>query len=112
MLHPTYECNQFNYDCWFVTGKLNYLAKSARPAIIFAAHLLARFSIDPHKDHDIAMMHLRMHLNHTKLWHQVKNPTGKGFKCYAEADFAGAFSKEHSDEDPVVAKSKSGWYII
>ncbi len=62
-----YECDQFNFNYQSVIGKLNYLAQTSRPDIIFAVHQLARFSADPHKDHGVAMMYLCMYLNHTKL---------------------------------------------
>ncbi len=110
---PFYECDQFNFNYRSVIGKLNYLAQTSRPDIIFAVHQLARFSADPREDHGVAMMYLGMYLNHTKLIGiKFKIQPDKGFECYADADFAGAFSKEHSDEDPVVAKSRSGWYIF
>mmetsp|Transcript_10154 Transcript_10154/g.21792 ORF Transcript_10154/g.21792 Transcript_10154/m.21792 type:complete len:102 (-) Transcript_10154:646-951(-) len=83
------------------------------PDIIFAVRQLARFSVDPRKDHGVAMMYLGMYLNHTKLIGiKFKIQPKKAFGCYVDADFAGAFSREHSDEDLVVAKSRSGWYIF
>ncbi len=32
--------------------------------------------------------------------------------CYAEANFAGAFQREFSQQDPACATSRSGWYIM
>ncbi len=50
------------------------------------------------EDHSVPMIYLGMYLNHTKLIGiKIKIQPDKGFECYADADFAGAFSKEHSD---------------
>ncbi|KAL7460067.1 LOW QUALITY PROTEIN: hypothetical protein ACHAXS_000534 [Conticribra weissflogii] len=63
---PFYECDQFNFNYQSVIGKLNYLAQTSRPDIVFAVHHLDRYSADPCKDHGIAMMSFNMYLNYTK----------------------------------------------
>ena len=55
-----YDCDKFNFNYRSVISKLNYLAQTSRPDIIFAVHQLAMFSSDPREAHGTAMMYLCM----------------------------------------------------
>ncbi len=54
-----------------------------------------------------------MNLNHRVRVSVIFKVNPKaGFKFYADADFAGTFQHEFSQQDPACAKSRSGWYIM
>lgn len=54
-----------------------------------------------------------MYLNHTKDLGVVFKVNPKaGFECYADANFAGAFQHDFSQQNPACTKSRSGWYIM
>jgi hypothetical protein len=56
---PPFELN-FNYRS--TIGKLNYLAQTTRPDIIYATHQLAKYSSDPRKPHGEAALYLVQYL--------------------------------------------------
>ena len=49
-----------------VIGKLNFLEKSTRPGIAYAAHQAARFCSNPKRLHAIAVKHLARYLQGTQ----------------------------------------------
>ncbi|KAL7460335.1 hypothetical protein ACHAXS_002092 [Conticribra weissflogii] len=82
-LHQNQFCEHDKYDFNYqsVMGKINYLAQTSRPDIIFAVHQLARFSQDPHEYYGVAIMHLGINLNHTKhIGIKFKIQSDKGFE--------------------------------
>ena len=106
---PAFHC-PFNYRR--VIGQLNFLEKSSRPDIAYATHQCARFSIDPKESHVEAVIHLVKYLQATKGEGIILNPkANKSFEVYADADFAGNWSKSTAQEDPSTAKSRSGYVI-
>ena len=52
---PAFDLN-FNYPS--VIGKLNYLAQTSRPDIMYAVHQIAKFSADPREPHGDAILYL------------------------------------------------------
>ena len=95
-----------------VIGKLNFLEKSSRPDIAFAAHQCARFSSEPKTAHYDAVIHLAKYLQGTKDQGIILSPdTAKSFEAYADADFAGNWNKVTVMEDPSTAKSRTGYVI-
>jgi len=52
---PAFDLN-FNYRS--VVGKLNYLAQTSRPDIMYAVHQIAKFSADPREPHGDAILYL------------------------------------------------------
>ncbi len=108
-----YDCQQFDFNYKSAIGKLNYLAQSSRPDIIYAIHMLARWSSDPRLEHGEAVLYLCMYLNKTRgLGLKFKPDTAKGFECYANANFVGYWLKYTADVDPATAKSRSGRYMF
>ena len=106
------DCD-FTFEYRSAIGKLNYLAQTSRPDIIFAVHQLARYSSDPKEAHGTAIMYLCMYLNKTRnLGLMFKPDSSKGFECYADADFCGAWNKAFAEVDPSTSKSRSGWYVF
>jgi hypothetical protein len=52
---PTFDLN-LNYRS--VVGKLNYLAQTTRPDIMYAVHQIPKYSSDPHQSHGEAILYL------------------------------------------------------
>ncbi len=50
---PTFDLN-FNYRS--AVGKLNYLAQTTRPGIMYATHQIAKYSSDPRQSHGEAIL--------------------------------------------------------
>jgi hypothetical protein len=93
-------------------GMLNYLAASTRPDCSFAVHQCARFSSNPKLSHERAVKRIIRYLKGTKDKGIILRPDqSKGVQCYVDADFAGGYSKETSD-DPVSVFSRTGYVIF
>ena len=94
-----------------VVGKLNYLEKSTRPDLAYAAHQCARFSSQPKKEHGEALRWIGRYLkaNHDKGL--ILKPTpGKGLEVHVDADFAGNWNREET-ENRDTARSRHGFVI-
>ena len=101
----------FNYRS--VVGKLNYLAWTTRPDIMYATHQIAKYSLDPRQSHGKAILYPICYLKKTRdLGLRFKPDSTKGFECYCDADFAGNWHKDFAMYDPSTAKSRSGWVIF
>ena len=92
-------------------GMLSYLCNSVRPEIQMAVHQTARFSVNPMRSHELAIMRIGRYL--------VQNPDqgvvykidrSKGLEVYADADFAGAWSAADSTNADNVL-SRTGFVI-
>jgi len=102
-----------NFDYRSVTGKLNYLAQTSRPDIMYAVHQIARFSSDPREPHGEAVLYLVRYLVKTcNLGIRFKPDPSKGFECYCNANFSGNWNKSLALLDPATSKSRSGWIIF
>jgi hypothetical protein len=101
----------FNYRS--VVGKLNYLAQTTRPDIMYATHQIAKYSSDPRQSHGEAIFYLIRYLKKTRdLGLRFKPDSNKGFECYCDADFSGLWNKAFAPVDPSTSKSRSGWIIF
>ena len=82
-----------------VIGKMNYLAGTTRPDILFDMHQCAKYSIDPKQSHEEAVKRIGRYLNKTKDKGLVFTPDGSNeLECYADADFAGTWCREDADQ--------------
>ncbi|KAL7503607.1 hypothetical protein ACHAXN_001832 [Cyclotella atomus] len=109
---PFEECG-FRFGYRSATGKLNYLAQTTRPDIMFAVHQIAKFSSDPRKEHGEAIVYLVRYLKKTRnLGLRFKPDPLAGFECYCDADFSGNWSIIYAMYDPSTAKSRSGWVVF
>jgi hypothetical protein len=107
---PAFKC-PFNYRK--VIGKLNYLEKSTRPDIAYAAHQCARFCTDPKESHVQAVIHLVKYLQTTREEGILLDPDkNKSFEVYADADFAGNWFPNTAQDDASTAKSRTGYVIM
>jgi hypothetical protein len=95
-----------------VVGMLLYLSGNSRPDIAFAVNQAARFTHDPKDSHAIAVKRIVRYLIKTKDKGLIFKPS-KDWKldCYVDADFCGLWGSEDPD-DPVVAKSRTGFVIM
>ena len=106
---PPFDLN-FNYRS--AVGKLNYLAQTTRPDIMYATHQVAKYSSDPRQTHGEAIEYLVRYLKRTRdLGLSFKPDTSKGFECFCDA-VSGNWNKALAPVDPSTAKSRSGWIIF
>jgi hypothetical protein len=102
-----------NFGYHSVIGKLNYLAQTTRPDIVYTTHQLAKYSSDPREPHGEAVLYLICYLKKTQdLGTHFKPDRDKGFECYCDADFSGNWNKHLALFDPSTAKSRSGWIVF
>ena len=107
---PIFDLN-FNYRS--AVGKLNYLAQTTRPDIMYATHQIAKYSSDPRVPHGEAILYLVRYLKRTRdLGICFKPDPEKGFECFCDADFSGNWNKQFASVDPSTSKSRSGWVVF
>ncbi len=107
---PPFGLN-FNYRS--AVGKLNYLAQTTRPDIMYATHQITKYSLDPRQSHGEAILYFACYLKKTRdLGLRFKPDPKKGFECYSDADFSQNWNKAFAAVDPSTAKSRSGWIIF
>jgi len=93
-------------------GMAMYLSSNSRPDIQFAVHQCARFTHCPRKSHAMAMKRICRYLAGTMERGLEYMPDPKMvLDCYVDADFAGLWSHEDS-QDPVSVKSRTGYVLM
>jgi hypothetical protein len=115
ILHAHLDKPLFSLNFGFrsVIGKLNHLAQTTRPDIIYATHQLAKYSSNPREPHGEAVLYLICYSKKTQdLGTHFKPDQDKGFECYFDADFSGNRNKHLAPFDPSIAKSQSGWIVF
>jgi hypothetical protein len=92
-LHTFKDEPPFNLEFNFrsAVGKLNYLAQTTRPDIMYATHQVAKYSLDPRQSHGEAILYL---VHYLKTTHDIgvkftPDPTKGFFKCYRDSAFSG-----------------------
>ncbi len=107
---PSFDLD-FNYHS--VVGKLNYLAQTNHPDIMYAVHQIAKFSADPREPPGDAILYLVGYLKKScdlgVLFQPYKE---KGFECYFDTDFSGNWTASIPDIDPSISKLHSGWVVL
>ena len=95
-----------------VIGKLNFLEKSTRPDLSVSVHQCARFSEQPKRSHAEAIKRIGHYLLATKDKGLIIRPNElRYFECWVDADFSGIWRPQDASNDPMTAKSRSGWMI-
>jgi hypothetical protein len=113
LAHKDQPMFALNFEYRSVTGKLNYLAQTSHPDIMYATHQIAKYSSDPREPHGEAIIYLVKYLMGSKNIGIRFSPNPiKGFECYCDADFSGNWNKDNAADDPSTAKSRSGWIIF
>jgi hypothetical protein len=107
---PSFDLD-FNYRS--AVGKLNYLAQTTRPVIMYVTHQIAKYSSNPRQSHGESILYLVHYLKKKRdLGLKFKPDSKKGFECYCDADFSGNWNKVVAPVDPTTAKSRNGWIIF
>jgi hypothetical protein len=89
---PAFDLN-FNYRS--AVGKLNYLAQTTRPDIMYAMHQIAQYLSDTRQSHREAILNLVRYLKKMRdIGLKFKPDPKKGFECYCDADFSGKLEQE------------------
>jgi hypothetical protein len=91
-LHAFKDKPSFNLDFNYrsAVGKLNYLAQTTRPDIMYVTHQITKYSSDPRQSHGEAILHLVSYLKKTRdLGLKFKPDPKKGFECCCDANFSG-----------------------
>ena len=107
-LHAFKDQPVFNLEFSYrsVVEKLNYLAQTMRPDIMYATHQIAKYSFDPREPHGEAILYLVRYLKKTHdLGICFEPDPKKGVECYCDADFSGNWSKRIAHKDPSTSKS-------
>ncbi len=95
-----------NFNFRSAVGKLNYLAQTTRPDIMYAMNQIAKYLSDPRQSHGEAILYLVCFLKKKRgVELKFKPDPKKGFECYYDADFSGNRSREFAPMDPSTAKS-------
>ncbi len=55
-----------NFNYHLIVGKLNYLAQTTCPDIMYATHPIAKYSADPREPHSDAILYLVCYLKKTR----------------------------------------------
>jgi hypothetical protein len=115
ILHAHFDKPPFslNFGYHSVIGKLNYLAQTMRPDIVYVTHQLTKYSSNPREPHGEAVLYLICYLKKTRhLGTCFKPDQDKGCECYCNADFSGNWNKHLAPFEPSTAKSRSGWIVF
>ncbi len=114
-LHAFKDKPPFDLDSNYRSAvcKLNYLAQTTRPDIMYATQQIAKYLPNPRQSHGEAILYLVCYLKKTRdLGLKFKPDSKKGFECYCDADFSGNWNEEFVTVDPSTGKSQCGWIII
>ena len=101
----------FNYAS--VQGMTWYLERHSRPDLSFAASQTARFSFNPKRSHELALIRIGQYLKKTRkkgLTYEPFNSNSFQMDCYVDSDFMGLYGKEQRT-DPDNVKSRTGYVI-
>ena len=90
---------------------LSYLTNSVRPEIQMAVHQTARFSVNPMRSHELAIMRIGRYLvENVDKGIIYKVDKSKGLEVYVDADFAGAWNAADAENADNVL-SRTGFVI-
>ena len=102
---------QAPWDYASAVGMLMYLCSNSRPDIQFAVHQCARFTHQPKRSHELAILRICRYLKGTADRGLRFKPTRDlQLNMYVDADFAGLYNVESID-DPVSVKSRTGYVL-
>ena len=105
-------------DCTFnyasVIGALWYLYGHSRPDLGFSVSQAARFSFNPKRSHELALIRIGQYLKGTADKGMILKPISTDelkMDVYVDSDFMGLHGKEKRT-DPACAKSRAGHVIL
>lgn len=71
-----------------IVGKLNYLASTTLPDLMFAVSFLSQFNRCPHREHLMALKHVVQYLNGTKRRGIKYERIREGMITFSDANWA------------------------
>ena len=81
---------------------LSYLANSVRPEIQMAVHQTARFSMNPMRSHELAILRIGKYpVDNTDCGVIYTIDKSRGLEIYADADFVGGWNMSYSTNSDV-----------
>ncbi len=107
LLHPHQDEPAFNlnFNYHSVVGKLNYLAQTTCPDIMYAVHQIAKYSADSREPHGKTILYLVQYLKKSRELGICFNPKSeKRFVCYCDADFSGNWTSTIAKVDTSTSK--------
>ncbi len=94
-------------------GKLNYLAQTTKPDIMYAKHQLTKYSSNLCEPHGEAALYLVRYLKKScDIGIRFRPDPDKGFECYCNADFSVLWNKQFTRHVPSTVESRSGWVVF
>jgi len=102
----------FNYSS--VIGMLWYLYGHSRPDLGFAVSQAARFTFQPKRSHELALIRIGQYLKGTRTKGLILKPMSTDhfeMDAYVDSDFLGLYGKEDRT-DPENVKSRGGHVIL
>ena len=105
------QCS-FNYAT--VVGMLQYVYGHSRPELGFAVSQVSRFTFDPKRSHELALIRIGQYLKGTSKQGMIIKPTSfehLKMDVYVDSDFLGIYGKE-ARTDPDNVKSRGGHIIL
>jgi hypothetical protein len=95
-----------------IIGMLLYLSGHTRPDIAFAVHQCTWYTFQPTTKHAAALKRIGRYLKGTRDKGIIMKPLPyPHVDCYPDADFAGLYNKEDS-QDPHCVRSRTGYVIL
>lgn len=116
ILHKDENGNPRKYELHWnyrtAIGMLTYLQGNSRPDISVHVHQCARFSINPRRSHERAVVNIGRYLLTTRNRGILYKPDKtKGLECYVDADFAVGWQKADADSASNVM-SRTGYVLM
>ena len=101
--------HEFNYRQ--AVGMLTYLQGTTRPDIAMAVHQCARFSSNPKRSHEKAIIKIIRYLKSSKDKGLIlRTEKKKGIECYVDASFASGWRPDNANDASNVL-SRTGYII-
>jgi len=108
----TYISARYQWNYKQAVGIMEYLKITTRSDITFAVSQVARFSNNPNRSHEKALIRIARYLKGTSDKGLFINPTTDSFlECYCDADFCG-LRQVTDPEDPKSVHSRTGFVIV
>jgi hypothetical protein len=102
-----------NFNNRYGVGKLNYLAQTNCPDIMYAPHQIAKYSSDLRQSHGKTILYQIRYLKKTRdLGLCFKPDPSNDFECYCDVDFSELWNKAFAPVDPSTSKSQSDVIIF
>jgi hypothetical protein len=88
-----------------------YLSSHSKPGIQFSVHQCARSTHNPRKSHGEVVFRICQYIVGTQDQGLTFDPNSDlQLNCYVDADYPGLW-KHEDDDDPVCAKSRTGYVM-